>query len=201
ENRRSLDDVMRDLWANYGKTNHGIEEGEFPQIVERATGVDVGDFARRYLEGTEELDLPLALRHAGLRYQAKPKRPGDDPDGEPGHLGADISDKGPKLEVRLVRDGSPAQRDGLVPGDEVIAINNAQVTPSTFPARMKAWPPGSTVEFTVFRRGWLEKVPVQLGPAVPENYQIVPLEDPTDLGRTIFESWLETKWVPSAPPT
>ena len=53
----SLDNVMRELWIKYGKTDIGLEEGEIERIAGEFSGFDLSDFFLRYLHQTEELPV------------------------------------------------------------------------------------------------------------------------------------------------
>jgi predicted metalloprotease with PDZ domain len=196
DNRRSLDDVMRFLWTQYGKAGRGIGEDEVPAIVEKATGIQLDEFFRRYVSGTEEIDFARSFRSAGLKFEAKEKKPEPDEDGEPGYLGIEIANQDQRVRVKVVLDGSPARRAGLSPRDEIIALNGIRITFSEFEKALRRYPPGSTVEISLFRRGWLTTVSVVTGKPPPEKYLLTPLENPSPLEKAIYESWLEANWEP-----
>ncbi|MCI4318533.1 MAG: PDZ domain-containing protein [Thermoplasmata archaeon] len=195
ENRATLDSVWRRLWTDFGRVGRGLEEDEMPRVVQAATGVDVDGFFARHIGGTEEVDYARTARFAGLELSAKPKSP-EPEEGEPGYLGIEFRDDGGMARVTQVRDGSPARRAGLDPGDEVVALDGVKVKGSAFGEAWKRYPPGSAVALTVFRRGFLTTVNAVTGQAPPESYLLTPLERPTELERAIYESWLETAWTP-----
>jgi predicted metalloprotease with PDZ domain len=194
EDHHSLDDVMRHLWRNYGKLGRGLEEHEMPGIVQAETGVDVSDFFRRYVEGTEEIDFARFLRYAGIKFHPKEPKPEPGDDEEAGYLGVEFTDDAGRPKIRSVLDGGPARRAGLSPGDEIVALNGARVTFSEFEKSLKRFPAGSTIEVSLFRRGWLTRLPLVTGKAPPEKYLLTPIETPSPLERGIYESWLDAKW-------
>jgi predicted metalloprotease with PDZ domain len=195
ENARTLDDVMRRLWTDYGRTGRGLEEDGFVDVVRRATDLDVSDFARRYLSGTEELPLARFLRYAGLELQRKATSPEELQEGVAGYLGIEFEREGEHPRIRHVLDGGPGRRGGLSPGDEILAVDGARVRREKFPEELKQYPPGTEVDLAVFRRGYLTHVRVTFGEPPPESYEAVPVESPTALEKKIYESWVAAPWT------
>ena len=58
---KSLDDVMRYLWINYGKKSIGLPEGKIESIVSEVTEINLSGFFEKYLYGTEDLPLKELL--------------------------------------------------------------------------------------------------------------------------------------------
>ncbi len=199
ERRASLQDVLRHLWREYGRVGRGIPEGEFPAIVERATGIDVREFHRKYLAGTAEIDLDRYARLAGLSFGPVPKRSEPDDDGDPGYLGIDTRVVEGTLRIVTVRDGGAGQHAGLAPGDELVAIDGARIPAREFDEVRKSFPPGTAARLTVARRGVLTEVPVTFGSPPPEKYRFAPLPEATATQRAVYEAWLETPWAPPKP--
>ncbi|MCI4368917.1 MAG: PDZ domain-containing protein [Thermoplasmata archaeon] len=195
-NERSLDDVMRTLQREYGATGRGVGESEFPEIAARATGLDLAPFIGKLVRGTEELDLASALRHAGLLLGAPKKDSDPDPSPETAYLGARTENASGLVRLSSVLDGGPAQKAGLSAGDELVAIAGAKVTSEHLSAVLARFVPGTEVTVTVFRRGLLVQLPITLGKAPPEKLELLPAESTTELERSIFERWLESKWAP-----
>jgi predicted metalloprotease with PDZ domain len=196
ENRSSLDDVMRLLWAEHGSREVGFAEDELIPIAERASGLDLKEFFRRHVAGTDEVDFESFVRYAGLALGAKEKtvEPGDDPDA--GYLGVELENASGFTRLKAVREGSPARRAGLSPGDEVVALDGSRVSFEEFPKALKRFPAGATVDLALFRRGYLLHVPVTTGQAPPEKLQLTPVAEPTELEKRIYESWAAAAWEP-----
>jgi predicted metalloprotease with PDZ domain len=199
EQKASLQDVLRRLWSEYGRVGRGIPEGAFPEIVAKATGVSIEDFARRYIAGTEEVDLDHFARFAGLTFGPVPPTPESEADGVPGDLGADYRVMDHAVRITTVRDGGPGRRAGLSPGDELLAVDGVKIVPKDFDDLLKRFPPGSTAELTFFRRGWLTRLPVTFGKAPPEKYKFRAMPDASPRQRGIYEAWLEAAWEPPKP--
>ena len=199
EARASLETVLRTLWNEYGKTGRGVGEDELLPIADRATGLDLGPFFSRYVQGTDEIDFDAFARLAGLTFGPKPKPPGDESP-EPGYLGIRYENADGLVRLKHVFAETPGRRAGLTPGDEIIAINGSKVTHAGFDKSLQGYPPGTPVELTVFRRAYLHSVPLTMGKPPPEAYVFAPVEAPSDLARKVHESWLGTKWEPPEKP-
>jgi predicted metalloprotease with PDZ domain len=64
-----------------------------------------------------------------------------------------------------VRAGSPAERAGLAPGDEPVAINELKLTARNLSVRLAEYRAGDEVTLSVFRRDELMRLRVTLGEA------------------------------------
>jgi predicted metalloprotease with PDZ domain len=195
ENRASLETVLRTLWTEYGKANRGLEEDELASVVSRSTGLDIGPFFAKYVQGTDEIDFDQFARFAGLTFGPKPKRRDveEDPT-EPGYLGVRYENSGGLVRVRHVLTDTPGRRAGLTPGDEIVAINNVKVTHEGFENALKRYPPGTPVDLAVFRRGFLTRLSLTMGKPPPERYAFTPVDSPTELAKGVYEHWVGAKW-------
>jgi len=200
EARASLEDVLRLLWKEYGRPRVDLDEGGIQPVAERATGLDLGAFFERYVRGTGELDLPAFARYAGLRLAPKPKRPDELEQTEPGDLGVVVDDSGGLACVRNALAGRPGFDAGLTPGDEIVAIDGRKVTFANLEKTLEQFPSGTTAELTIFRRGYLRRIPLVTGKRPPARYEFTPLEDPPEVARRVYESWVGEKWTAPARP-
>ncbi len=66
ENRRSLDDVMEQMYRKFGLTGVPYTMTDVIRIVSRITGKDFKPFFRKYVTGTEQLPLEEYLKEAGV---------------------------------------------------------------------------------------------------------------------------------------
>ena len=199
ETRASLETVLRLLWNEYGKVGRGLEEDELLPVVNRATGLDLTSFFDRYVRGTEELDLAAFARYAGLVLAPKPKGPDEKDEPEPGDLGIAVEDAGGLARVRYSFAGRPGHAAGLTPGDEIIAINDGKVTYANLDKTLEKSPAGTPLDITVFRRGYLHRVPITTGVPPPRKYAFAPMDSPSELAQKVYESWVGTKWLPRSP--
>ncbi|EQD68931.1 protease Do, partial [mine drainage metagenome] len=123
-------------------------------------------------------------------------KPADDRSAVPGYLGATVQDVLGFARVSTVLIDAPGARAGLRPGDEVVAIDGTKVTGSTWPKDLEGFPPGTEVELTVFRRGFLRRLTATMGTPPPEKYQYAVDPNANDLGKRVYEAWIGAPWEP-----
>jgi len=189
QNQRSLDDVFRALYRKYYKeADRCYTEEDFKAICEEMAGTSLNEIFQ-YVHTTREIDFDKFLQYAGLRLvldEAQKK--------EEGYLGVRVSDRTGKAIVTQVLAGSPAYEYGLNVDDEIIAVDGYRVEASSFAKRIAEKKPGQRITLTISRRGLLRELEVVLGERPNLNYRIERVENPSDLQRTIYESWLHTSW-------
>lgn len=196
DGKASLETVLRALWNDFGKVGRGVGEEDLLPVANRATGLDLTDFFAKYVRGTEELDLDAFARLAGLAFGPRPKPPDDDsPD--PGYLGIRYETVDGLVRVKNVLLDTPGRRAGLSPGDEIVAINRMKVVAAQFDKTLESYPPGTAVDLTIFRRGYLTQLAVETGRKPPEKYAFTPVDAPTELAKRVHEGWLGAKWEPA----
>ncbi len=168
---RSLDDVMRLLWARYGRDFYqgqmrGVAEDAMPALILEATGVDVADFIERHVQGREDIPLKAALARTGIELTVAPEheRPTLDvrTQAEPGGL-----------RLKTVHEHGPAHRAGLSAGDLLIAIDGLRVTDAAgLDSVLDARRPGKRVVLHVFRRDELRRYTARLGRPVATKHTL-----------------------------
>ena len=115
----SLDDVLRRLWSDYGRSGRGMAEDAFRRAVESL--VDVGDFFDRYVDGTEPLPYEDLLAAAGVAIEFTSRETG-------AALAAALKSEGGRLLVVSALNGGAAAAAGLLAGDEIIAIDGTRTS-------------------------------------------------------------------------
>lgn len=183
-NQRSLDDVLRQLWQEFGQPEIGFTPEQLQQIIESVAGVDLTDFFQRYLETTEELPFEEYLAPFGLQLQ--PENTTD----LPPFLGMTVTGDNGRDLIRFVESGSPAQQAGIDPDDELLAINGVRVKATQLNDRLKNYQPGDTIHLTVFHQDELRTYPVTLAAPRPKTYQLVAVENPSETQQQNFQGWL-----------
>jgi len=184
-----LESVIARLVREYGGPGRGYPEDVQP-LFEQAAGLDLGEFFTRFIRGREDPDLPGALAAVGL--ELVPGWDGFKPeDGArpPVWLGLTLHAGG--RSIAGVLDGGPADRAGLSPGDEIIAVNRYQIDgESELRQRLVGRIAGERIELALFRRGRLEQCEVVVDRAPPTRYEVVaaPAAGPGERRR--FQDWL-----------
>jgi predicted metalloprotease with PDZ domain len=188
-NANSLDDVMRALYTDFFKQGRNYTPADFQRLCEQMAGASLDDFFARYVRGREEHDYNRALLAAGLRLDVSEANGGVKAT-EKAYLGADLTQEGDRLMVSRVIEGSPAYEQGLNTGDQIVAFDNMRVTKDFFDARLAEKRPGQLVSLTIFRFDDLSALPIKLGSVSDAIYRIVPVENPSEEQRRIYQSWL-----------
>jgi predicted metalloprotease with PDZ domain len=190
--RRSLDDVLRALWAKYGREDRGYDEKDLEPLYSEVAGFDVDEFFSAHIHGVEEPDWSRYLAHAGLEMKAA-KRKASDP--LPTRLGA-ITERreGGRIELATVLEGSPAYEGGLSAKDEIVAIEGRRVTADQLDDRLADFAPGDAVRFTFFRDEDLRETTVRLGDGSKTITRLVKRKDASPDERALYEAWLGRPW-------
>ncbi|MGL5080552.1 MAG: M61 family metallopeptidase [Microcoleaceae cyanobacterium] len=183
DNQRSLDQVMEQMWQRFGQTEIGYTPEELQAVVESVAGRNLSDFFQSYIEGTEELPYDHYLEPFGLKLRAEVNE--NLPD-----LGLKVVSESGRDLIKFVMADSPAQRAGLDPDDELLALNGFRVSAEQLSDRLKDFSPGDPVELTVFHQDELRTRRITLATPQPRSYQIVSLPNPTLQQQRNFTGWL-----------
>jgi predicted metalloprotease with PDZ domain len=145
EGARSLDDVIRLLWEEYGKTGRGLEEDAIGRAVARIA--DAGDFFDRYVDGTDPLPYADLFAAAGVAFATSPRDPNES------FLGAKLRTENGLFVDGILR-GAAGMEAGLLPKDELLALDGNRIaTESALKSAMHALKVGETAELLIARAG------------------------------------------------
>jgi len=181
QGQASLLTVFQDLWQRFGIPEQGYSDEDLQAACERAAQGSLADFFQDYIYGTAELDYNAILQPFGLQVIPIP--------GTTPYLGLRL--KSGSLEVAHVDLGSPAQRAGIWAGDELLAWNGHQLTPTTWQEWLNRGSPGEVVHLSLFQRQQLLTVPVTLAPPQPERYEIQPVTSLTQSQAQRYRQWMQ----------
>jgi S1-C subfamily serine protease len=115
------------------------------------------------------------------------------PEGSPPGIGITALPDNRGVRVFAVRPGGAADRAGLGRDDLLIAVDNQSLATADLSERLKAYPPGASVPFTVERHGRREIVYLTLDPPVQNSYSIQELSGATPQQTAIRGRWLKRK--------
>jgi predicted metalloprotease with PDZ domain len=196
---RSLDDVMRRLWREYGQSGIGVPEDGVERIAAEVAGRPLEDFFERYVRGTEDPPLCELLARVGVDFRLRAAESQDDKGGRPASrpewqpravLG--VKSESAEGGVRLVHvfpEGG-ARRAGLSAGDLVVALDGIRLSQGNLDRVLGGYAPGSTVRVHAFRRDELIEVALTLTQAPHDTCVLSVIEDVDDHTRARREAWL-----------
>lgn len=127
--KKSLDDLMRLLWQQFGRDFYplaeqgqarGVTESQVLELLEQLTGTKMKTFFNQYVHGTKDLPLAELMPDFGLILvdQRKQHRP---------CLAAKVRCVGSDCQLAQVLTDGAAHRAGLSAGDTIIAIDGLRV--------------------------------------------------------------------------
>jgi predicted metalloprotease with PDZ domain len=152
QEQRSLDDVMRLMWARFGRDFYtgearGLREQEFPNLVREATGVDLRTEIQAWAYGHNDIPLAKLFAQHGITMQwsAASKAPS---------TGMRIRKQGEHQVIATVLQHGPAHQAGLSANDILVAVNGLKIDSAlnTFDALLAHYQPGDRLNIHVFRR-------------------------------------------------
>jgi predicted metalloprotease with PDZ domain len=108
----------------------------------------------------------------------------------PGGLGITWDASGQQLIAEQVLVGRAGADAGVIPGDELIAIDDIRVTPEDYDARIQRLRPGAVVQLTLARHKRLFELPVQVQQAIPDAYAIITGPNMKRRDKQRLEAWL-----------
>lgn len=152
--KKSLDDVMRYLWSEFGHcASAGIGEEQMSQIIINATAVDLSRELEQWTHSTKELPVADFLEPFGLTLTHKKAS-------MLASQGIRTRTEGTVLKVTHVLSDSEMERAGACAGDELVAIDGLRVTASSFESQLVRYGVGERFELTVFRHDALHTLSV-----------------------------------------
>ncbi len=144
ENAKSLDDVLRKMNEDFAKAGKTYRDSlDIRLTADAIAGGSFEDFFRKYVANAEPLPYQSVLAKAGLLLQRQQI--------DRAELGFSVErDTSGRLLVRIVEPGSPAERAGLLIGDEVRDFNGEGI-----PRRVEYWlrnkKPGDSLKVRLLR--------------------------------------------------
>ena len=192
QNQKNLDDVMKQMYKEFGITGETYTVDDVIRVVSDIAGESFESFFRKYVSGTERLPLAEYLEGAGLDVVVDEGLPNI------GYIRREMLHIQSLTQAPtggLIIDKSPMYQDG----DNLVAINGKPVnTYNDIRKIAKGWTSGGVVELTLERKGEEIALPVTLG-EIPEKLPIgeaiVTIDrnaDSTDFQRAIWSGILGT---------
>jgi predicted metalloprotease with PDZ domain len=184
--KKSLDDVLRTLYAEFGKQGRNVTPEDFQKVCETAAGDSLEPFFAKYVRGTEELDYDAALKTVGLRLD----RGGSE--SQEAYLGANFAADPAGVKVTSVLADTPAYEQGVSANDLIVALDGMRVTsPTELTNRLSEKSPGETIRLTLFRVDALRTLEIKLGGQARAYYRFAALPNRTEEQQRQYRAWLE----------
>jgi predicted metalloprotease with PDZ domain len=163
---RSLDDVMRALYADFPLDSKGYTYVDVRDRVAAYGGDALADRLDGWVLGTELLPVADALATVGWTLG----REGDDEDDKnlQASLGVRTVAEGGGHRIRYVRLDGPAWQAGLNVDDVLIALDDTQPGDG-LESLLERYAPGDEVRVAFFREGRLRSLPVRLEEALRDH--------------------------------
>ena len=151
----SLDEVMRALWARYGAAGLGVPEGGLEAVAEEISGLQLRPFFDRCLRSTDPLPLAELLAEFGVRCERRAMHHaldgGGRSSGRAPSAWAGLRLRAGDTTVAQVLNGSPAERAGLSPGDQLVALRGLRLNANGWTRTLEALAPNQSHELHFFR--------------------------------------------------
>ncbi|MBD2714298.1 M61 family metallopeptidase [Microvirga sp. STR05] len=190
QHQRSLDDVMRRLWEEFGKTGIGYTEDDYRRIVMDVAGRDMTAYFDKFIYGTAPLEEPLdkALSFVGCTLRIEENMSASE-----GLFGFRTVVKNERTEVTDILPGSPAAAAFTV-DDEIVAVNGRRVDMNL--QSLLSSSPEHHYEVSVFRQNRLLTVPLtaQEGQRFWQKITIEKLPEATAEQQASFKSWIKQEF-------
>ncbi|WP_441003780.1 M61 family metallopeptidase [Pseudocolwellia agarivorans] len=152
----SLDNLMKELWIHFGRTNIGTSEDDFINIANILCNTDIRDEFTAMLHNAERVNLSALLKKVGIDFAASKfcklnsveTRTTDE---YVPYIGALYTATPSGLKVTQVIEDSPAANAGLAVNDIIIAVDNMQATEKSLQNIAEHLAQNTSVKYHYFR--------------------------------------------------
>lgn len=186
----SLDDVFRYLYHYYYEQNKGVPENGIELAVAQVAGGDWQDFFDKYVHGTTPIDYKAFLKPFGLDIVIE-----NSTQKSTGQIGiTDVDVIGQGWLVRQIHPGGDAYRDGLAPGDLILAVNGEKATDLNPDIIFEDLKKGQTIRLQVFSDQQIKELSIRYqGAYVPRRVAITENPRAKPKQRELREAWLRSQ--------
>ncbi|MFB9863381.1 M61 family metallopeptidase [Rufibacter immobilis] len=189
QNTRSLDEVMRRMWQEFGQKGMGYSEEDYQRLAEQAAGVSLERYFQEMIFGTASFEkwLAPALAYVGCQLEKLPSGQVHE-----SLYGFRLNATTPAATtVTYVAPDSPAAQV-LSVDDELIALNGRKLENGNLPHLLTG---KAEVEITLFRQKHLQTVTLAPdGQLHLPQYRVSKLPSATPEQQTNFNRWLNQKF-------
>jgi predicted metalloprotease with PDZ domain len=167
----SLDDVMRQLWQQFGKDESGTLNDVVGDICEQQFGIDIRSFLHVAVDSTMDLPLSSMLHGIGLKLNMRAAESNSDKGGKPAKtvftrdMGITFTEQAQGLQVSQILAGSAAVFSGLQLNDVVLASGNFKASVTNFTRQLSATKLGDSLKLHIMRDNQLLEIDFVAQPA------------------------------------
>ena len=157
--RYSLDTVIQCLWQQFGQTGTPTPKTVIHDIIHQQLNLDLSPYfdLNQAVYTCEELPISGLLAAFGVQLNLRARTDINDKGGKPAKnmvkhdFGANFKSLSTGIEITQVSDNSAASQAGLMTGDQLIALNNWQVTGQNIYALIDSLTKSQSVNMFVLR--------------------------------------------------
>jgi predicted metalloprotease with PDZ domain len=186
---------MYRLYGPSGVESPGYPPRAFENIVQQNAGAQVGKMLETLLTTTSDPDVDAAFDYYGLKLERNPLQDAAYASGIPipAEFGLTWKLQESLLIVETVYKGSAAAAAGVLPGDELLAINEQRVDRLTIQDRMLRLLPGENAELLLVRNGRIRNLTLTVQEARFEKYRVIIKPDISKREKRRLSNWLGTE--------
>ena len=190
KNEKSLDDVMRMLYTDFGQRAIGYTKNDYQTIIENITGNNWNSFFNNLVEGTKDYTetLKKCINYLGFELSVvSSRRPFES------FLGFKAIEQNNETLVTAIYPNSNAERAGLMLKDKVIAINGFEIKNNLTDWCNYLWP--KAINLTVVSEGVIRNVTIE-----PSNimyyktYQLIKIDTASPQQAINYTAWSGRKF-------
>jgi predicted metalloprotease with PDZ domain len=184
---KSLDDVMRYLWAEFYKKGKNFSPADYQKACEMAAGKSLDDFFAKYVRGVAEIDYNAFANPFGLNLNVKT------PNANKAYIGADTAEADGRLTIRTIAAGTPAYEQGLNTGDQIVAIDGNRASSAFMASYLSEKKPKDKVRLTVFRFDRLRDFDFTLGGDSRKEVDFSTISGATEEQKRLYKQYLNAE--------
>ena len=178
----SLSAVVQQLWRSHGRHGRGYGESDLLEAFERQVAGLAGHL-EQWLTDVDDPDCSGYLLDVGLALEPEMS--------SAPWTGMTTGLKDGRLVVQRVLRHSPAERAGLMVGDELIGLAGQRLAkPEDVSTYLRA---GVAQPLLMARRSSLRELELCSDPPQPKRYKLEPVANPTPAQQAAQEAWLQQR--------
>ncbi|MBX7041603.1 MAG: PDZ domain-containing protein [Ignavibacteria bacterium] len=181
--RKSLDDVMKQLYKDYLENPAvGYTEDRVKEIAESVCGKNLNAFWKKYLDGTDEIPIRQYLSKCGIAVK-------DVNEHASCSLDAETKSENGRLLITKLFEGGSGYSAGLSSGDEIIAIDGYRVDEELMKKILSGKKKGDEINVLTARKGMTKLIKVILKAPLPKfSLSLKPALSPKE--SKLLDKWL-----------